>query len=153
MSGSKVLRILQAVKGRLQAVNQAGGYVTDIGNDVRLTRAQPADIEAPCALVFRNDRTVVETSHAASRCDFTITVEAYAEIVGDEMEAGEALIADIQQAVELEDETLGGLLTQQYGLTFQSDEIFFPETGANVVGAAVTYSAPHIRKHGNPELG
>lgn len=149
----KVLRILETIRDRLQVISQAAGYWSDIGSDVRLSRQQPNDVEAPCVLVYRNNRAVEEMSHAAARCSFTITVEAYAERGPDDTLTGEQLLADIQQAVELEDETLDGLLTQQYGLAFESDEVFFPETGANVVGAAVTYSAPHIRKHGNPDKG
>ena len=74
--------------------------------------------------------------------DYSITVEAG------------CVLADVQRAMELPDDTsLGGeLLSVRYGLTWESEEIYMPEMGANVVGVRVIYAMPHIRKLGDPEI-
>jgi hypothetical protein len=65
---------------------------------------------------------------------------------------GDAIQSDIQRAVELEDNSLGGLLRRQYGLAYADSSIFMPEIGADAVAARVTYTAPHIRVSGDPEI-
>jgi hypothetical protein len=106
----------------------------------------------PCVLVVLGERSAAETKTEAARVDMLITVLAYEQRDNDSEAQGADLLADIQRAVETGDMTLGGLVRDQYGLTWQGDEIFMPEAGQNAVGARVVYSAPHVRKLGDPEI-
>lgn len=150
MSSPKLLRILQAVASRGYAIRQADGYYTDLGSDVRLDKREPDINDLPVLLVYLGTRTAEDTQNKRAKCATTITVEGFCAPAGDAETIGIEMLADIQRAIELEDETLGGLTPQ--GLEFQSDEIYMPESGENVVGAMVTYTAPHIRKSGDPEI-
>lgn len=159
MASPKLLRILQAVASRVEQIQVSGGYYTDIGLDVRLDRREPNEHELPVSLVFVGERTKQDQRGNNARggtatCSQNITVIGYTALDSAQSEeAGIQLLADIQRAVEGEDSTLSSLLLESYyGLNFQSDAIFQPDTGENVVGARVTYGLPHIRKSGDPEI-
>lgn len=154
MSSPKLERILRAVAGRLEVIAQADGYYSDIGARVFLDRRPPRDQDLPCVLAYLGERTVDETGNRRARAAQTVTVAAFVRDDGCGTESvAIGLLADIQRAVEIEDFGLGGLLlSSQYGLTWQSDQILTPEPGENVVGAEVVYSIPHVRKSGDPEI-
>lgn len=155
MSSPKLQRILTAVGTRAAAVLTAGGYYTNCGANVRYTRREPNREDAPCFHVWLGERTAEEVKNKRARTAQTITVAGYVPTeYGDHHEQiAIQILADIQRAVELEDETLGGLLQGSvYGLAWQSDEIYLPDEGETVVAAAVTYAIPHIRKSGDPEI-
>ena len=152
MSQPKLARIINTVAARLADIDQASGYYTDIGTNVRRDRREPGSDELPACLVYLGERLVETTNGARARCEMTITVMAYDDCLGDAEARGIELLADIQRAVELPDVTLDGLIRDQHGLAFVSDEIFMPEIGTTAVGARVTYSAPHIRNLGDPEI-
>jgi len=152
MPASKLIRIVDAVAARLAAITIANGYNTNIGRAVLRDRLEPGLEEMPCVLVVLGERSAAETKTEAARVDMLITVLAYEQRDNDSEAQGADLLADIQRAVETGDMTLGGLVRDQYGLTWQGDEIFMPEAGQNAVGARVVYSAPHVRKLGDPEI-
>jgi hypothetical protein len=142
MPAPKRLRIVNAVAARAEAVGR-----------VYRDQREPQGPEVPCLMVWAGERTAEETKNKRSRCTFTVTVAGFRSLdAGDSEVIGNEILADIAAAVELEDETLGGLLREQNGLEFLSEEIYFPESGENVVGARVTYSAPHVRFYGDPEI-
>lgn len=153
MSQPKLLRILDAVATRLTTIAPAGGFYTDIGARVRRDRREPTLGELPCVVVYSGERLAAETKNRRARCELAITVIAYADGYPDAEAIGVELLADIQRAIETTDNTLGGLLSSERGgLAFASDEIFLPEIGASAVGARVTYTAPHVRNAGDPEI-
>lgn len=152
MSSPKFTRIVQAVADRCLTITEENGYYTNIGARVLLDLRQPQADELPCIMVFAGQRTVQETLNCAARTDMEIIILGYVERIDQPLILGDQVQSDIQRAVELEDETLGGLLRGQHGLAYASSEIFMPEVGANVVGARVTYSAPSVRLTGNPEI-
>ncbi len=149
---SKLQRIIDAVADRLAVINTGAGYYTDIGNSVFRNQRDPQENELPCCLVFFGERAAETQQCENIRTAMTITVIGYTERLSDSEDQGTQILADIQRAVELADDTLGGLLRGQFGLAFVSDEIFMPEVGANAAGARVTYSAPHVRIYGDPEI-
>jgi hypothetical protein len=146
---------LTAVGTRAAAILTASGYYTNCGANVRYTRREPNIEDAPCVHVWISERTAEEIKNKRARATQTITVAGFAALTYGESDEQTAIkiLADIQRAVELEDATLGGLLQGSvYGLTWQADEIYQPDEGETVVGAAVTYAIPHIRKSGDPEI-
>lgn len=152
MPASKLIRIVDAVAARLATIRITAGFNSNIGRNVLRDRMEPGLEEMPCVLVVLGERSVSETRPEAAKADMFITVLAYEQREDDSEAQGAALLADIQRAVETGDMTLGGLVRDQYGLAWQGDEIFMPEAGQNAVGARVVYSAPHVRKLGDPEI-
>lgn len=155
MSAPKLQRILTAVGTRAASILTAGGYYSNCGATVRYTRREPNKEDLPCTHIWLSERTAEETQNKRSRATQTITVACFVPVVygDDDEQIGIELLADIQRAIELEDSTLGGLLQGSvYGLAWQADEIYQPDEGETVVGAAVTYAIPHIRKSGDPEI-
>ncbi len=152
MSRPKLTRIVETVAQRVAVVTQGAGYYTDIGERVYLDMRPPQTDELPCALVYAGERTTESESGCNTRVLMDITVVGYAMRKDSALIIGDELQSDIQRAVELEDSSLDGLLRRQYGLAFSSSEIFMPEIGVDAVGARVTYSAPHVRVYGDPEI-
>jgi hypothetical protein len=154
MSSPKLLRILETVALRLSGVRRAAGYYSDIGQLVIMDRIPPSEDDLPCVQVILGTRDSEENSSDGeqARAKTTVDVIAYAKCNSDSEIVAAQLLADIQIAVETADSTLGGMLHRPAGLLWVEDEIFPVETGSNAVGARVSYSAPHIRKYGNPEI-
>ncbi len=135
-------------------IAQADGYYTDCGLRVFVDARPPQEDAVPCIVIGMQERTVESFLSCASKTTMAITVTGY-DALGNELgyKRGQQILADIQRAVETDDITLGNLLMgSEYGLSFQSDSVGFPEAGQNVVAGTVTYLAPHIRKAGDPEI-
>jgi hypothetical protein len=144
MPAPKRLRILTAVADRL----------ADLEGDVFLDRREPQADELPCYLVFAGDRTAEQTQNRRTRCAMAINVMGFRRLDdGDSEVIGAEILADLMAAIELDDDTLGGLVNGVSGaLSMVSESVFLPEVGDNVVGAEIVYSAPHIRIDGDPEI-
>jgi len=154
MAQPKTLRILEAVADRLAVVSQAAGYFSEIGCDVRLDQREPNIEDLPCARVYLSEGVIDERQNDRQAVTQSVNVIAFDRVDTREAEAvGWQLVADIQKAIELDDNTIGGLLASaREGLAVQSFEVSLPETGANAVAARVTYAVSHIRKSGDPEI-
>lgn len=138
---------------RLRIVNAIADRLATIGHVIFRDRREPQAPELPCILVWSNERTLEEARNRRALTEFTVTVAGYRRLDENDSETiGNEILSDIMAAVELEDETLGGLVTRQPGLSFVSESIFLPEAGENVVAAEITYSAPHVRIDGDPEI-
>jgi len=148
----KLQRIVDAVATRLESIAMENGYYTNMGLRVLRNQRAPQLEELPCCMVYIGQRTAESQQCEAVRCAMTINVMGYAERIDPSEILGYEILSDIQRAVELEDDTLGGLLRGAFGLAFASEQILLPEVGANAVGATVVYSAPNIRVMGDPEL-
>ena len=151
----KLMRIVDAVVARLANIAPENGYYSNIGRTI-LTNAQSVPAEClPCCHVVTGERVATETRNDRAACDMAITITAYHSGLASVNELlGYQLLADMQRAIEAGDMTLGGLVRDRdgAGLAFVSDEIFLPEIGASAIGARVTYSAPHVRRAGDPEI-
>ena len=148
----KLQRILDVIATRLESIAMEFDYFTNMGLKIWRDQRPPQADSLPCCMVYLETRTAESQQCAATRCTMLINVIGYAERIDPAEDLGIQMLADIQRAVELEDDTLGGLLRGQFGLAFVSEEIFMPEVGANAVGARVTYSAPNVRLYGDPEI-
>lgn len=155
MSAPKLTRILEVIASRLEVVDQAAGYYSDIGTDVRLDRRPPDVSTLPCVLVYLEPAEVDRVTGNREQVALSITVEAFAHLKpGGHFEGqGVELLSDIQKAVELADDTLGGLVSgANQGIRPASFETALPEQGVNAVSARITYAVPYIRKSGDPEI-
>ena len=153
MPAPKLTRIIDAVAARLADIQVANGYYTDMGLRVILDFRAPQSEELPAVSVFLGERAAESNLGCDARVEMLINVIGYvAKDGGQAYLLGDEILADIQRAMETEDETLGGLLRFQYGMAYAADEIFMPEVGADAVGARVSYTAPHVRKYGDPEI-
>lgn len=154
MSSPKLLRIVDAVAARLEAISQGAGYYTDIGCKVRKSRREPSIEDTPCVNVVLGTRTVTEARNERQSCEQQIIIVGYLRLMGVETEVlGIEMLADIQKAVELEDETVGGLLLGAAGgLQFAGDFVVPPEPGEQALAVQVNYSIPHMRRSGDPEI-
>ncbi len=148
----KLQQIVDAIATRLESVAMEFGYYTNMGLKVHRDQRPPQADSLPCCMVYLETRSAESQQCDAIRCTLLINVIGYAERIDPSEDLGIQMLADIQRAVELEDDTLGGLLRGQFGLAFVSDEIFMPDVGVNAVGARVVYSAPHVRFYGDPEI-
>ena len=151
----KLLRILDAIAARLPAIDGTGDYQTTIGASVRRTRVQPSESHIPCCLVYLDARESDKRSASGKAIvTATVVVEGYvARTSADEEATAMDVLSDIQRAMEDDtDFSLGGLLAvSNGGLTWQRDEILYPDSGESVIGARVEYLIAHQRKPGDPE--
>lgn len=149
----KLMRILQAVSNRLTQIRMASGYYTDAGQQVVRGQYTLDHTQLPGCAVYLASRSPVGTPRGASNCDAELVIEVIATF-GDEHpeDLATMLAGDVQRAIESTDRTLGGLLSasENGGITWQGEEIYYPENSDKQVGVRVTYAAPHIRHSGDP---
>jgi hypothetical protein len=138
---------------RLRIVDAIAVRAATIGDTIYRDRREPQADELPCLLIYSGDRIVDVNHNRRGRCEMTVTVAGYRRLDSGESETiGNEILADIMTAVELEDETLGGLVLTNPGLSVATESIYLPETGDNVVAAEIVYSVPHVRVDGDPEI-
>jgi hypothetical protein len=142
--------ILEALKGRVEAIQVVDGFATDAGLSVFLgerPRLGPDDPEIAIALVVFDD--VVKSQGRKYFIALPVGLCAIAKADLDEPWAAiEAVLGDIKTAVELDDRTLGGLLRMPFerGQTRTIDR----ETGSTTVGVMVTYELGYSETWGAP---
>lgn len=150
----KLLRILMAISTRLADVRMANGYYTDAGQQVVRGRYSLDHTVLPGMAVWMESNDPSQSLQQRARADGVLVVEATAAYNNEEPEDMACyLAADINKALETDDRTLGGLLISDkdgQGVTWQGDEIIYPENENNLVGVRVSYAVPHIRRAGDP---
>lgn len=150
----KLLRILEAVSLRLDAIRIGSGYYTDAGQQVQRGQQSLDPSCLPGVAVYCTGRQAQESVRSNAMASCALVVEALSTYTGDHPEDVACMLAaDIHRAVEATDRTLGGLLLTDAtgGITWQSDEIVYPESSDPLVGVRVTYACLHLRRPGDPE--
>lgn len=150
-----LLSILDVFAARVATITTANGYRTDIGDNLTRGRFQVSEQTAlPASALLLLPRVSEETSQGGDRSKVAaqIQIEGHRHYTtADSPEAfAIAMLADIQQAVEIAPLNLDGLLVAE-GFSWAGDEIVYPEDVSNVVSAMVVYDIPHIRYTGDPE--
>jgi hypothetical protein len=142
--------VTQAVT-RLSAINRSSGYNTDIGDNIKRGASAMPLSDLPYCAAHVASRAAEESAQGGKRqkASAQLIIEAAAEYGDHSFDVAKLLLADIQTAMEIEPQNLGGLLTGN-GLEWVSDDIVFPSEGSNVVGVTVIYSIPHLRFYGDP---
>lgn len=144
------LAIIQAMVARLEEISVANGYRTNVGADVRIGEAPhfgPDDPDEAIALVIGEDRVMYQGANLFIELPMEVHALARADI-DDPWAAVEAAIADVKEAVELDDRTLGGLVPRM--IERGSTRPYAREEGSLAVGAVIPYIAPYKEAWGKP---
>jgi hypothetical protein len=147
---SKRQQVLEAVQTRQEAIRKADGFQTDAGETVYLGERPelgPDDPDAVIAIVVRDDQVKVQSGKVFVTLPIAICANAKADLEAPWV-AIEALISDIKTAMELEDKTLDGLLSEPIGRG--STRTLDREAGSMTVGASVTYVLSYTEQWGRP---
>jgi hypothetical protein len=143
--------ILEALKGRVEAIQVVDGFATDAGLSVLLGERPmlgPDDPETAIAILVFN--SVVKAQGHKLFIGLPIGLAAIAKADLDAPSVAiEAILGDIKRAVELEDTTLGGLLLRSFerGPERTMDRA---ETGTTTVGVMVMYDLSYCETWGKP---
>jgi len=152
---SRRQRILEVMKGRLETIQVVDGFQTDAGQHVllgELPEFGPADPAQAIALIPGEDVVNPHLSNIPIEWPLNICALVPAR-VRESWKDIEAMLADIKQAVELEDRLLGGLLVEgrsRLGLFRGTTETLERRSGSEFVGAVITYVAPYVEAWGHP---
>lgn len=142
MADSRRQQIVDAVKTRFQAITVAGGYETNIGNNVFEWRDIPSvmveENDMPCVLV-RDPRTEI-TQRVSKVQDHDLTIEAAVVTATATIPVQvRKMIADIYKAIGV-DRTWGGKALDTLPV---KDEMGVEHAGKRFGGATVTFTIRH----------
>lgn len=142
--------ILAAFVARLEGIQVATGYQTDVGQLVFIGERPtlgPDDPPASLDVVVSAD----EPGYQGENVFVTLPVMVHAMVKADwstPWQTVEAVIADIKTAIET-DHDLGGLLVPR-GLERGPIEPRDREAGDTIVGAGIQYSLKYVERWGAP---
>ena len=156
MSDPIALRIIEAMKARLEAITTTPGpgidpFHTDAGERVYLGR-RTLDADEVALVIFSGLETGGDSSHPKLAAELAVHIEGQHPLANrdDGEQIGQRLIADIQRAAEIQgDRTLGGLAFRFVKYTGRA--LAYPPDGAALVHVRVSYSIGYHREYGAPE--
>lgn len=144
--------ILEVLVGRLEAIRTSSGFDTDAGAKVyfgEVPALGESDPDQAIALVPGVEEPQWQVDGHAMRVRLPVHVAAIAKAdLAEPHAAIESLIGDIKRAIELEDRTLGGLISfpMERGVV----QAMPRESGSTTVGATLTYLVAWKEGWGNP---
>jgi hypothetical protein len=138
--------ILQAVLTRLKTITRVNGFATDAGRNVIVGEIAvgPDDVDCAIALVPNETAGLGDRTLGKIAETLPLQVSALARVISwadyeDAWMRAEDVLADIKQALEIEDRTLGGVvpndLRRGSTVTLERGE------GQTTLGIAITYEA------------
>lgn len=145
-------RILEALKTRIEAIQIVNGFRTDAGGRVFLHEDPQFGEEDPTtaiAIVVGDDEPYWHAEQVAIRLPIEFRALAKADLE-EPWKAAEAVLADLKQAIELEDRTLGRLIKPN--LERGTTRTIPREVGSEYVGVGITYHSTYTERWGAPEL-
>ncbi|RLA21065.1 MAG: hypothetical protein DRQ61_09050 [Gammaproteobacteria bacterium] len=148
MSDPKALLILKEIQARLQVIDGSGLYFTRIGRTVIRGQRRFSENELPASACFMAPRSLESESGERAKMAASVVIEAHHATGTHPEDTALQMLADIQRAVELDDETLGRLLTGR--LAWAGDQVSYPEEAGGFVSVQAVYLIPHIRHYGDP---
>lgn len=143
--------ILEALVTRVQDITVAHGYRTDAGALVFLGEKPdlgPDDPSVAVAVVPSEDSVTGQGDKLFVELPIEFQALAKADIDAPHL-AIEDVLADLKEAIETADRTLGGLAGGE--LTRTATRTMDREPGATTVGVALTYMVPYREQWGHPE--
>jgi hypothetical protein len=144
-------RALEEIGRRLRLIAVANGFRTEAGSAVFMGQEVtfgPGDSGAAIDVVVGED----EVLHQGENVGTAVPVHIHALVkasIADPLLSLEEVIADVKQAVEQSDRTLGGVLVQR-GLDRVAVRPREREEGSEFVGAIVEYRMTLAEQWGNP---
>jgi|SRR6185369_10136330 len=143
-------QVLVAVRARLRAILQAEGFRTNVGQAVFLNEVPdlgPDDPDEIIAMVVGTDQPRYQGMQVF--IDLPIEIQAVAKAdLDDPYLTVEAVLADVKEAIELEDRTLNGLVKHQ--IERGPTRTLPREPGSTTVGVAIMYGFPYTEVYGAP---
>jgi hypothetical protein len=152
MSGtSKRQQILEAVRTRLRAIKTEDGFRTNLGDEVLLGELPAPGPDDPVGLAIGVGEEQIGSVQEKVKVTLPIEIYILATVtdVSEPWVNVEQALADVKQAIELPDRTLGRLLVDK--LRRGPTRSFERESGSLVVGAVITYLADFTDLWGHPE--
>lgn len=157
----KRYRIITEALRRLRLISVANGFLTDVGANVFwgfVPVLGQDDVKQAIALLIGEDELAggFQGGKVSLRLPLNIAALVSPEF-RDRDEPGkqvELMLADIKRAMELDDNTFGGLLrggNNVTGLSRGTTEVFERRTGTDPIGVVITYAAPYVESWGSPE--
>lgn len=142
--------LLAQIQARLQAITRGNGFQTDAGDAVFLNESPvlgPDDPPEAIAVMVGEDVPVWVGENVHVTVPIEIQGLANADLEAPWITA-EAVVADIKQAMELEDRRFGGLLAGR--MERGSTRVVEREEGQTTVGVSVEYLFPVSEAWGDP---
>jgi hypothetical protein len=148
---SRRQQVLAAIRERLQAITVANGYATDAGLHIHHGGEVTAHDEMP-VLIYRPEPAVLVAEGRQEQWRVTVMVTGLAISEGeDPLDAAEALLADIKQALFTPtDRTLGGVAIDVAPAS--GADTFDREPGGSFVGCIVPALVEFIETRGEPHV-
>lgn len=148
-------QIIAWVVDALEGISTDNNFRTDAGASLYVgvtpdlsAESESGDPEAAIALVIGDDDPRQQGGKLQISLPFKVCCLARANSTVDAWQAVEALLADVKEAIEVDDRTLGGLIT--HGLTRGSTRTADREPGSKAVGAEIEYMAVYPEAWGEP---
>ena len=145
--------ILDETYTRLGVIQVANGYNTDLGLNIRQGGDPQTIITSGLpvvrAYIQRRDLDTESSSIKRATVECSMLVEALSTYETDPNAVIKLIMSDLQRAIEIDPQDYNGLIQGQ-GLSWESDDIYFPAESSNIVGVTITYSVPHLRHYGDP---
>lgn len=146
--------ILLAFRARLTEITKAKGFRTNAGQHVFLNESPVYGPDDPpeAIAIMAGLETIASRQGEHVIVSLPVNIQAIVQETNldEPWEIVEDVIADIKQAVELPDRTLGGL-TFKTGIERGPTQTLEREPGSEYTGAQVPYVAPFGEVWGHPE--
>jgi len=144
--------VLEAIKARLERITIPNGFRTNLGDFVHLEEVVELGPDDPGGVlaILVGDEVVSNRQMEKLQLDLPVEIHVLVPAAPDcswfNVEAG---IADVKQAIELEDRYLGNLAYERMrrGAVRTRER----EAGSSVIGAVVPYLVPITEVWGAPE--
>lgn len=132
--------IVDAIEARLKTINVAGGYHTELGQNVFVWRRAPlAEAELPAAIVYDRETSLRDVAQkgATPLAIYEMEVEIHVVAGGDAVPSAiRQLAADVYKAIGTDD-TFGGLALFT---TPSGDTMYLEHQGEVVADAAIRFA-------------
>lgn len=148
---SRRQQILEAIRTRLRAIAPETGFRTQLGDDVLLGELPTLgkDDRVGLAVIAGDEQIGSVREHVKVTLPIQICVVVAPEDLDEPWVTVEEAIADVKQAIELPDRTLGRLLLDN--LKRGPVQTLPRESGSALMGATVTYIVEFVDLWGHPE--
>lgn len=147
---SKRQTFLELIQQRLEGIHVAEGYATDAGDTVTLNEAPrfgENDPDIAIAILIGED-TPQRQGHAVLQV-LPVEIQALARAdLNEPWVVSEQVLADIQRAIEVEDELMRG--NAKRAIEIGQTRTIPREAGTTAVGVAITYLLHYGRAWGQP---
>jgi hypothetical protein len=144
---------------RLRLIRKSGGFRTDVGMNVHwgyVPQFGENDPKQVIALLVGEDE-IASSFHGGKlsiRLPLNVAVIVSPDLKeGHPGEAVELMLADVKEAMELDDNSMGDLLiggNNVTGLHRGTTEPFERTQGTDAIGVQITYTAPYSESYGRP---